>query len=253
MEQWLDVTRGLCELRRRKIPRARGATRNLLRPRSAPLPSWNGSGWSRSYCVVRVAVSVTYGATTIRQMSDIRRTTAGRRLTLRHRARTQAKRIDPLTLVRAPYLQRVGPTEATVVWRTVGGPADATVRYGTDPDDLSVEAVGDTFSRGSGADDHVVRLDGLDPATRYHLRIEGAEAAFTTSPARGESVRVHGLGRGRHRAGRRRAGGGPRGDGARYRRVTDRLCPLPRRYRLPRRDGRGVHGQPLRALRHVAE
>ena len=90
-------------------------------------------------------------------------------------------------LVRSPYLQRVGPTEATIVWRTAGEGMDTALDYGPDDDPLSIHATGDTLARASGEDDHVVRLTALEPSTRYAVRIEAvADLTFTTSPTAGE-------------------------------------------------------------------
>ncbi len=71
---------------------------------------------------------------------------------------------------RRPYLQRLAPTEVTVVWRAASGPGE--VCYGTAIDALS-ESVRDETAR----TDHAIRLTGLTPDTRYHY------AAGTTCPA----------------------------------------------------------------------
>lgn len=61
---------------------------------------------------------------------------------------------------RRPYLQRLAPTEVTIVWRADPGPGE--VCYGSSPDALT-ESVRDEAVRA----DHALRLTGLSPDTRY--------------------------------------------------------------------------------------
>ena len=67
----------------------------------------------------------------------------------------------PATAQRAPYLQRLTPTEVTVVWRTADA-ARGTVCWGPAPDALSERVDGV-----DGLTQHELRLAGLSPNTRY--------------------------------------------------------------------------------------
>ncbi len=91
---------------------------------------------------------------------------------------------------RAPYLQRLTPTEVTVVWRD--GNAAGEVCYGTAPDALTERVVAST----SGTQ-HEARLTGLNVATEYfYAATDGsgcpASAAatdhFTTGPEVGSET-----------------------------------------------------------------
>ena len=90
-------------------------------------------------------------------------------------------------LTRGPYLNRAAPTEMTIRWRT-SVPTDSVVRWGTGPDSPD-----QTTSDPAITTEHIVRLTGLTPATRYHYAVghsRGEFAAdgslfFTTSPPRG--------------------------------------------------------------------
>jgi hypothetical protein len=71
---------------------------------------------------------------------------------------------------RAPYVQRVGAREATLVWRTLKG-SDTVARFGTSSDALVNEvASADRTVR------HEVRLTGLEPNTRYYYAVGSSDA-----------------------------------------------------------------------------
>jgi len=76
--------------------------------------------------------------------------------------------ILPLALIsthasaqRAPYLQRGTPSSMTVAWTTSASSASV-VCYGASPTTLTNTATG------AAGTAHIVRIDGLTPATRYH-------------------------------------------------------------------------------------
>lgn len=88
-----------------------------------------------------------------------------------------------LELVRAPYLQRTGPDQVTVVFRT-DDPCEGAVLWGPDREDL-------TESPAPGQTDHVAELTGLTPDTTYayEIRCDGLridpdaiDPTFTTAP-----------------------------------------------------------------------
>ncbi|PKH44211.1 Ig-like domain-containing protein [Nocardioides alpinus] len=69
--------------------------------------------------------------------------------------------------------------DATATW-TTEDPGTSTVRLGTSPSDLSTR-----LSTGGRTSDHLAELDGLEPSTRYHYRLEsrGPRGAVTVWPA----------------------------------------------------------------------
>lgn len=84
---------------------------------------------------------------------------------------------------RGPYLQIPAPTAMTVRWETAE-PSMGRVRYGLTPDDMSRAVASD-----SRAYMHEVRIEGLEPATRYYYQVEAdgrdvmaAPASFVTPP-----------------------------------------------------------------------
>jgi hypothetical protein len=101
-----------------------------------------------------------------------------------------------LALVRGPYLQQGTPTTMTVRWRT-DAPAESTLRHGPSHDDLSTTIT----IPGPAATEHEVRVEGLQPSTRYYYSVgtTGETLAgmdpvhyFETSPPTGtrESTRI---------------------------------------------------------------
>jgi len=68
-----------------------------------------------------------------------------------------------------------GGTSAGIAW-TTDEPASSRVRYGTDPLDLALEA-----TNGARVTSHVLLLTDLLPRTRYHFRVESADAAGNAS------------------------------------------------------------------------
>ncbi|MGE0079730.1 MAG: metallophosphoesterase [Thiohalomonadaceae bacterium] len=89
---------------------------------------------------------------------------------------------------RGPYLQMPAPTAMTVRWETAE-PSTGRVRYGLAPDNMPQAVAG-----ASGAYMHEVRIEGLDPATRYYYQVEAdgkdfmaAPASFVTPPAPGSA------------------------------------------------------------------
>jgi Bacterial Ig domain/Calcineurin-like phosphoesterase/Immunoglobulin domain/Fibronectin type III domain len=93
----------------------------------------------------------------------------------------------PVTLARGPYLQVGTPTSGVVRWRTDLF-SDALVHYGTDPANLTNDAV-QTFS----TNEHIVPISGLEPDTQYYYSIGssaqtlaiGTNFWFRTSPVPG--------------------------------------------------------------------
>ncbi|MCO4773887.1 MAG: metallophosphoesterase family protein [Deltaproteobacteria bacterium] len=100
-----------------------------------------------------------------------------------------------LELLRGPYLQRVGPNEVTVVFRT-DVPCSGEFLWGSAPD-----ALDQVVPTGANATEHVVVLTDLKPATRlfYDARCDGLRITagippetmhFTTAPPAGSTSRV---------------------------------------------------------------
>jgi hypothetical protein len=92
------------------------------------------------------------------------------------------------SLVRQPYLQTGTPNSIVIVWRTSVA-TDSQVRYGPSPTQLT-----QTAGSSAAVTDHVVKLTGLTPGTRYYYSVgtstqvlagADAEHSFTTSPAVG--------------------------------------------------------------------
>jgi hypothetical protein len=108
-----------------------------------------------------------------------------------------------ITLVRGPYLQQVGASQAIVVWATRQAGA-ASVEYRVGSGTLSVESATSTFraSSATGIPDyyqHEAVLTGLSPNTTYtyDLRVSGADPTpnvvdhFRTAPSDGTgTIRV---------------------------------------------------------------
>jgi hypothetical protein len=95
---------------------------------------------------------------------------------------------DTPLIVRGPYLQMGGPSNAIIRWRT-DVPTDSQVRYGTNGSNALPSSVVDTNS----TTEHVVRLTGLSPATKYFYSIGASSGGalsssnlfFVTSPVAG--------------------------------------------------------------------
>lgn len=92
------------------------------------------------------------------------------------------------SLTRGPYLQLVTPDGVTFRWRT-NRASDTLVRYGDAPDNLT-----QTMTIAESVTEHEIRVDGLDPATRFYYQIESgsvplaggdADHFFTTNPVPG--------------------------------------------------------------------
>ena len=75
---------------------------------------------------------------------------------------------------RQPYVQRLAPTEATIVWRTSSSFTGA-VCYGTSPSALT-QRVTDSSSRRQ----HQARLTGLAPATTYYYAVTSGSCPSST-------------------------------------------------------------------------
>ncbi len=94
---------------------------------------------------------------------------------------------------RAPYLQMPAPTAMTLRWQTTA-PTTGKVFYGTRLDTLD-QHVDDGAEP---AEEHEVRITGLQPDTRYYYRIEangipryqGEDYRFRTPPAAGAATPV---------------------------------------------------------------
>lgn len=96
-------------------------------------------------------------------------------------------------LERQPYLQRLTPSEVTIVWTTVGSSSGA-VEYGPAPGNLP-----ESVASGGSGTQHAVRITGLSPDTRYYYRVisDGAAEAggdeqhyFVTPPAVGTRAKM---------------------------------------------------------------
>lgn len=72
------------------------------------------------------------------------------------------------SLVRAPYIQMLSPTSATLVW-TTDVAADSLVRYGSTPGNLDQIA-----PSAAAVTQHEITLSGLSPATRYYYSVGSA-------------------------------------------------------------------------------
>ena len=99
-------------------------------------------------------------------------------------------------VVRGPYLQSVSTTAVTLRWRTDVS-SDSRVWLGTRSDSLSVVA-----SRASDSMNHLLRITGLEPGTRYYYAIgsrdaqlaSGPDYFFETAPTSAERTRIWVLG-----------------------------------------------------------
>ena len=77
-----------------------------------------------------------------------------------------------LTLTRGPYLQLGTQSSIVVRWRTETA-TNSRVRYGTNPSDLSSVVDDSTI-----ATEHVVKLTGLNPSTKYYYSVGHSEATL---------------------------------------------------------------------------
>lgn len=75
-------------------------------------------------------------------------------------------------VIRGPYLQQGTPTSVVVRWRT-DVPTDSAVKFGQDAATLDRE----TKTKWKTTE-HIILLDGLTPATKYHYAIGNAEKTF---------------------------------------------------------------------------
>lgn len=97
-----------------------------------------------------------------------------------------------VSLLRGPYLQLGTTSSMTVRWRT-DALCPSEVRYGKNPGDLDLSVVLPLVST-----DHEIRLEGLEPGTRYYYQIGsthsnlagGAGFTFTTAPDQPKALRV---------------------------------------------------------------
>ncbi|MBL8917793.1 MAG: metallophosphoesterase family protein [Myxococcaceae bacterium] len=80
------------------------------------------------------------------------------------------------TLTRGPYLQLASPTGVTVVFRT-GQSGIGRVRYG-----LAGQPLSQVVSEAQPSTEHVLRLSGLTPATRYEYAVELDSATLASGP-----------------------------------------------------------------------
>lgn len=94
------------------------------------------------------------------------------------------------TVVRGPYLQSASSDSITVRWRTDTA-TDSRVQYGTSPGSLTFPATNATATT-----EHVVKLTGLSPNTKYFYNVGSSSAVqagdatyfFETSPTAGTAV-----------------------------------------------------------------
>ena len=92
-------------------------------------------------------------------------------------------------LQRAPYVQNVGASTVTILWRTAGAVAH-TIEYGPSPREYPY-----SFTEVQQATAHEVTLSGLEPGTQYYYRIvedgitlaDGAALHFRTDPGRAQT------------------------------------------------------------------
>jgi hypothetical protein len=108
----------------------------------------------------------------------------------------QVGEVSGFQLLRGPFLQSLSSTSVVVSWRTDWF-GDSRVRFGTGMD-LARMAAGRDH-----AIDHAVRLDGLQPATRYYYSIEtgtmtltepGEQFSFETAPTSARPTRIWAIG-----------------------------------------------------------
>ncbi len=98
----------------------------------------------------------------------------------------------PPQVMRGPYLQRGGPTNIVIRWRT-NLPCDSQVRWGADPALLD-----SVWSDAVETNEHEVALTGLNPGTRYYYSIgttwrvlAGDESyRFVTAPTQARPTRI---------------------------------------------------------------
>lgn len=100
---------------------------------------------------------------------------------------------DQSEILMPPYLQAVTPTGICVLVESRSLRL-VTVEYGTTPSYGSVATTWRTDTTGEGTFVHKIRLDGLEPHTRYHYRASqgsdlSPDAAFTTASGPGTHFR----------------------------------------------------------------
>jgi phosphodiesterase/alkaline phosphatase D-like protein len=76
-------------------------------------------------------------------------------------------------LTNGPVIETLGKDSAVIAWST-SGRSSSTVRFGTDPSNLS-----QTAQAPWGQQTHRVRITGLQPNTRYYFLVESAQAEGT--------------------------------------------------------------------------
>jgi acid phosphatase type 7 len=94
------------------------------------------------------------------------------------------------TVVRGPYLQTASSDSITVRWRTDTA-TDSRVQFGTTAGSLTLSA-----SNGTATTEHIVKLTGLSPNTKYFYNVGSSSAAqagdasyyFKTSPTSGTAL-----------------------------------------------------------------
>lgn len=99
-------------------------------------------------------------------------------------------------LTRGPYLQCGTPTSIIIRWRT-DQPADAVVKYGTDPQALTQQV-----TASEAKTEQIITLRDLPPDTRYYYSVgnsqttwaSGPDCYFITSPTRPRPIRIWALG-----------------------------------------------------------
>ena len=82
-------------------------------------------------------------------------------------------RLTDNPIVRGPYLQQSSSSGITIRWRTETA-RDATLRYGTDPENLNRVFIDQAIST-----DHIIALSGLLPDTRYYYSIGDSNGDYT--------------------------------------------------------------------------
>jgi len=93
---------------------------------------------------------------------------------------------------RGPYVQMQTTNSIMLRWRTLS-PSDSQARYGTAPGQLTLAA-----NNATNTTDHLVRISGLQPDTKYYYSIgsslnvlaQGPDYFFTTSPMSARPTRI---------------------------------------------------------------
>lgn len=91
---------------------------------------------------------------------------------------------QPLTITDGPRIEYVGPNIAEIAWTTSTG-GSTVLRYGTDPNNLNQTAQ-EPYASGQGSQHvtHRVKIQNLQPNTKYYFMVDSAQGQGTGTEAK---------------------------------------------------------------------